>query len=111
MVTVHKGRPKIVPVRGAARAERLIEMLKKAVASEPTVVAADLPREDIEVEESKTMTKPKPLATVADVRTWAQENGYEVKDRGRLSQEIKTAFTKKTRQKIAPDRRAKVPAE
>lgn len=31
-------------------------------------------------------------STTSDIRTWAQENGYEVSSRGRVSAEIKEAF-------------------
>ena len=37
-----------------------------------------------------------PNATGAEVRAWAQENGHDVKDKGRLSGAVKTAFTEAT---------------
>lgn len=37
------------------------------------------------------------MATPADVRAWAQENGFEIGDRGRISSEIVEAYNKKHR--------------
>lgn len=37
-------------------------------------------------------TKAVTGSTTSDIRTWAQENGYEVSSRGRVSAEIKEAF-------------------
>lgn len=63
----------------------------------------------------KTMAKParkaataaparkasKGTATIAEVREWAEEEGYEVSSRGRLSEGLKKAFTKATGKRIA----------
>lgn len=41
-------------------------------------------------------TEPSKAATAADVRAWAKEGGRNVADRGRISREIKDAFTAAT---------------
>lgn len=40
----------------------------------------------------RRVTKAATGATTSDIRTWAQESGYEVSSRGRVSAEIKEAF-------------------
>lgn len=35
-------------------------------------------------------------ATAAEIREWATANGHEVSDRGRLSKDVKDAYTKAT---------------
>ncbi|MGI3784393.1 MAG: histone-like nucleoid-structuring protein Lsr2 [Janthinobacterium lividum] len=46
-----------------------------------------------------TATAPRPAeagtgANTSDVRAWAQENGYEVSSRGRVSAEVREAYDK-----------------
>lgn len=42
------------------------------------------------------MTDTQEKATPAEVRAWAKENGHEVAERGRLSVEVREAFTAAT---------------
>ncbi len=48
---------------------------------------------------ARTTKAPAP-ATLTEVRAWAKENGHEVADRGRISQKVRDAFTKKTKRSI-----------
>ena len=38
--------------------------------------------------------KASPAATTSDIRAWAQDHGYEVSSRGRVSAEIREAYEK-----------------
>lgn len=42
------------------------------------------------------MSDTQEKATPAEVREWAKANGHEVSDRGRLSTEVRAAFTAAT---------------
>jgi hypothetical protein len=42
------------------------------------------------------MSDTQEKATPAEVREWAKANGHDVKDRGRLSAEIREAYTAAT---------------
>lgn len=46
-------------------------------------------------------TTGKPPATSQEVREWLQTNGYEVSERGRISEQAKNFYTKKTGRPIA----------
>jgi predicted RNA-binding protein YlqC (UPF0109 family) len=43
-----------------------------------------------------TTTAPAPKATASQVRTWAQQNGKTIGARGRISQEIRDAYSAAT---------------
>ena len=45
---------------------------------------------------AKVVEAPVKPATTREVREWLQENGFEVKDRGRIKAELLAAFTEKT---------------
>lgn len=46
-----------------------------------------------------------PTATVADIRKWAQENGFEVGARGRLSKDVLDAYAAAQAKKASRRRR------
>ena len=63
--------------------QRLREALDEFIESAVKVSGRRAPRAALE---------SAPAVDLADVRTWARENGYEVSDRGRIPKEIMKAY-------------------